>query len=303
MKNKNIIKLLIISILSLIILCSCSFDYSLLEDYLYKDKNSNFTANSGNLTVHYLDIGQGDSIFLELPNSQTMLIDCADKNYGQGIVEYINDCGYSQIDYLFATHPHADHIGSMAYVVDNMDVVSIYMPKVTTTTKTYENLLSTISDKGLKIKSATAGMSIIDDNSLTVEVVAPLTIDEDNLNNCSIVLKVTYGNNSFLFTGDAEREELDSITADISADVLKVAHHGSDTSTYEELLWYVNPSIAVISVGKDNDYGHPHKSTMNYLEDFECEIYRTDEDNTITITSDGESLTVNTDGPSIERGD
>lgn len=303
MKTKNIIKLLIMSIFSLIILCSCSFDYSLLEDYLYEDTNSNFTSNSDNFTVHYLDVGQGDSIFIELPDSQTMLIDAADKNYGEGIVEYINDCGYSQIDYLIATHPHADHIGSMSYVVDNMDITSIYMPKVSTTTKTYENLLTSIADKGLKIKSTTAGMNIVDENGLMAEAVAPVTIDENNLNNCSIVLKITYGSTSFLFTGDAEMEELESITSDISADVLKVGHHGSDTSTNEEFLWSVNPSIAVISVGEDNDYGHPHKSTMNYLQDFGCEIYRTDEDNTITITSDGESLTVNTHGSSIEKGD
>lgn len=301
MKNINLIKLITMSILSVVILCSCSFDYNFYFDNS-DAKNSTASEAAMNLTVHYLDIGQGDSIFLELPDSHTMLIDAADKNYGEGIVEYINNCGYSKIDYLIATHPHADHIGSMQYVVENMDIGSVYMPKVSATTNTYENLLTAISDKGLKIKSATAGMSIIDENGLTIDVVAPLTIDEDNLNNCSIILKLTYKNNSFLFTGDAEEEELETITADIYADVLKVGHHGSETSTTEEFLTLVNPSIAVISVGKDNEYDHPHKSTMTYLEDFGCEIYRTDEDKTVIVSSDGDNLNVTTNGTSIKRG-
>ncbi len=149
----------------------------------------------------------------------------------KSITEYINNLGYTNIDYLVATHPHADHIGSMAYVVKHNNVGEIYMPKVTTTTKTYENLLTAIADKGLKVKSAKAGMNIIDDNDFSINILAPVTIDEDNLNNCSVILKITYKNDSFLFLGDAEKKELETVTADMSAEVLKVGHHGSRTST------------------------------------------------------------------------
>ena len=296
MKLKKHINLILILIMSAIILCSCSFDISFYDE-------ENRANPSGNLIVHYLDVGQGDSIFIELPNAQSMLIDAADRNYGEGIVDYIEDCGYSQIDYLIATHPHADHIGSMSYVVDNMNIGSVYMPKVSTNTKTYEKLLTSISDKGLKIKTATAGLSIIDEGNLTADVVAPIEIDSDNLNNCSIVLKLTYKDKSFLFTGDAEHEELKQITADITADVLKVGHHGSGTSTNKDFLEQVNPSISVISVGKNNDYGHPHKSAMTALKKSGCELYRTDKDKTVVVTSEGSTLTVETNHKSIERDD
>lgn len=292
MKHKKIINIMLMLLISTLIFCSCSIDYSVQYD-----------EQTGELTVHFLDVGQADSIFIELPNAQSMLIDAGDKNYGEGIVDYITDCGYSQIDYLIATHPHADHIGSMSYVVDNMDIGSVYMPKVSTNTKTYENLLTSISEKGLKIKSASAGLNIIDYDNLKADVVAPVKIDKDNLNNCSIVFKLEYKNNSFLFTGDAEHEELKQITADLTSDVLKVGHHGSGTSTNKKFLAQVNPSISVISLGKNNEYGHPHKSALNALKDCGCEIYRTDKDKTVVISSDGENLTVETNHTSIQRGE
>lgn len=291
---KNTVKILLTLILSLLMLCSCNLELNFAQ-------TDTENTPSGTLAVHFLDIGQGDSIFIELPNSQTMLIDAGENYHGEGIINYINDCGHSQIDYLVATHPHADHIGSMSYIVRHMDIGSIYMPKVSTTTKTYENLLESISDKGLRIKSATVGMSILDEGELSVDVLAPVTIDEDDLNNCSIILKLTYKDRSFLFTGDAEKQEFEEVYHDMSADVLKVAHHGSSTSTTEEILERINPQIAVISLGEDNEYGHPHKSTMKYLEEFDCEIYRTDKDNTVKISSDGESLEVEANRPSIER--
>lgn len=272
--------------------CSCSSNVT---------SNQSSFANNQNLVVHYLDVGQGDSIFVELPNSQTMLIDAGIKNEGEGIKNYISSLGYSSIDYLVATHPHADHIGSMAYVVENMNIGSIYMPKVSTTTKTYEKLLTAISDKNLKIKSAHSGMSILNKDNLNVDILGPVTIDEDELNNCSVIIKIKYQNNKFLFIGDAEKDELSSVASDVSADVLKVGHHGSRTSTTKDFLERVNPKIAVISVGKDNDYGHPHKKTINLLNEFDIETYRTDKDGTVTITSDETSIDTQTNGPSIER--
>lgn len=281
-------------LLSLLILCSCSVNVSLISD-------SESAFQKGMLNVHFLDVGQGDSIFIELPDEKTMLIDAGENYHGEGIKNYIGDCGYSRIDYLVATHPHADHIGSMPYIVRNMDIGSVYMPKAAANTKTYENLLESISKKGLKITSAKAGLTIAEESDYTINVVAPVTIDESNLNNSSAVIKLTYKDNTFLFTGDAEKKELETITADISADVLKVGHHGSTTSTTEEFLDEVNPSYAVISVGEDNSYGHPHKETLDLLEAFNCEIYRTDFDQTVVFSSDGKTISVKTGEQSIKK--
>lgn len=286
---KKYIKI-VIALALVLLLCSCDL---LIE---YTDETPN-----GTLAVHYLDVGQGDSIFIELPNSETMLIDTGENYHGEGIINYITDCGKDKIDYLVATHPHTDHIGSMSYIVRHMNIGEVYMPKVSASTKTYENLLESILDKGLKIKTATAGTSIIKDGDLEIEILAPVTIYEDDLNNCSVILKIIYKDRSFLFTGDAEVKEFDDVYLDMGADVLKVAHHGSRTSTTEELLERIDPEIAVISLGKDNEYGHPHKSTLKYLNNYECDIYRTDQDRTIKISTDGYDIEVENDIPSIER--
>ena len=295
-KNYKFNKILVIFLsIMLTFLCSCDL-------ILDNNTNNDISCDSVNsLSVHFLDVGQGDSIFIELPNSQTMLIDAGENYHGEGIINYINNCGYSKIDYLVATHPHSDHIGSMAYIVRNFEIGEIYMPKVSITTATYENLLNSISKKGLKIKSAAAGMNITYFDDFTADIIAPEEIDEKNLNNSSIVIKMTFGNKSFLFMGDAEKSEINSITADVFADVLKVGHHGSRTSTTADFLEMVQPSIAVISCGIDNDYGHPHESTLKFLNDINCEIYRTDKDKTITVTTDGNTLNVQTNGISIER--
>lgn len=283
-KLNIIVKLLILIVALLTTLSACSLE-ELFDDY--SGKSTVNTANVSDIAVHFLDIGQGDSIFVELPNGECMLIDAGIANKGEFIESYISEAGFDKIDYLVATHPHADHIGSMAYVVSNMDIGQVYMPNVSTTIKTYENLLEAIQKKGLKIKSAKAGMNIVEESDLSVDILAPVKIDEDELNNCSIIIKITYGYDSYLLIGDAEREELDTVSIDMSADVLKVGHHGSRTSTTEKFLEQVNPKYAVISCGADNDYGHPHKETVDLLEKFDVEYYRTDIQGTITVTSDG----------------
>lgn len=287
---KKYVKMLLSTLFVLLTLCSCNISF-----------DNVITTPKGTLAVHFLDIGQGDSIFIELPNSQTMLVDAGENYYGEGIINYIYDCGYEKLDYLVATHPHSDHIGSMSYIVRHMDIDAVYMPKVSTTTKTYENLLDSISNKGLKIKTAIAGTKILDIDELEIVILAPVEIYEDDLNNCSVILKITYKDRSFLLTGDAEKKEFEDVYLDMSADVLKVAHHGSSTSTTEEILEKIKPEIAVISLGEDNEYGHPHTSTLKLLNNIDCDIYRTDEDKTVKISTDGENLEVETDRPSIER--
>ena len=266
------------------------------ESYAYK--NNTYVSNDVEITsntvlkVHYLDVGQGDSIFLELPNKKSMLIDASIYEMSDKIIDYIEELNYSKIDYLFATHPHSDHIGGMKAVVNNFDLGLIYMPKAVTTTKTYENLLQAISDKGMKIKTAKAGIVVIDEDNLKAEIVAPNSSSYEDLNNYSIVLKITYKNRSFLFTGDAEKISEDEITSNVKSDVLKIGHHGSSSSTSASFLDKVNPTVAVISVGKDNSYNHPTKTVLHRLEKRNIEVYRTDLNGNIIMTTDGEKIKI-----------
>ncbi len=229
-----------------------------------------------------------------------MLVDAADNYYGMGIIKYIENAGYSRIDYLVATHPHADHIGSMAYVVRNFDVRSIMMPKVETGTVQYESLLKAIENKKLKIKNGRAGVNIVKTDDFTADVIAPDTFDANDLNNCSLVIKLTCGKRSFLLTGDAGKGVLNG-AKDLQSDVLKAGHHGSKTSLSRSLLEKISPDITVISCGKNNDYGHPHKEVLEMLADAHSTVYRTDKDKTVIISTDGNTLTVSTDNPSIVR--
>ena len=253
--------------------------------------------------IHYLDVGQGDSIFIELPQNKSMLIDASTGAYGEGIADYIEDKGYSKIDYLVATHPHADHIGGMEDVVEEFEIGEIYMPKASTTTKTYKNLLTAIKKKGNKINTAKAGVSIYSGSGINIQILAPNSTSYEDLNNYSVVIKLTYGKKSFLFMGDAEMLSEDEITADVSADILKVGHHGSSTSTSEDFINRVNPEYAVISCGKDNSYGHPHKETMATLKKYDVEVLRTDTMGTIIATTDGTDLEITKDNKSIEADD
>lgn len=296
MKIKRLISALAITVAAIFTMSSCDISF-------FTDVPSAFESNGDELTAHYLDVGQGDAIFIELPNDETMLIDSGENYHGASIIDYIKDCGHDKIDYLVGTHPHSDHIGSMAYIVRNFDIGSVYLPDASTNTYTYEKLLEAIKKKDLKVKTGKAGVNVLsdDEESLYINILAPVTTDVKNLNNTSIVLKIEYGNTAFIFMGDAEKAELKTITGDMSADVLKVGHHGSDTSTPQTLLDSVNPTIAVISCGKDNEYGHPHAKTLKRLESFGCEIYRTDEEQTIAVTSDGENLSVQTGFRTIER--
>lgn len=247
--------------------------------------------NDGQLAVHFFDVGQGDSEFIELPNGQCMLIDASVSSYGDKIVETIEGHGYTEIDYLVATHPHADHIGGMADVVESFEIGEIYMPKVSSTSKTFEGLLTAISDKGLHINTAGSGKTIYSDSEVQIDILAPVSESYDDTNNYSLVVKITYGSNSFLFTGDAEElsenEMLDSCYDELSADVLKVGHHGSNTSSSDAFLQAVNPEYAVISCGAGNSYGHPHSETITKLKNMGIEYYRTDINGTVTISCAG----------------
>lgn len=248
------------------------------------------TTEDSQMRVSYIDVGQGDSEFIELPNGQTLLIDAGTNAAGESVVEYIQSLGYTSIDYIVATHPHEDHIGGLDDVINSFDIGDIYMPKVNTDTKTYEDVLDAIAAKNLIIFTAHAGISIVDTDNLSIEMLSPVSDSYDDLNNYSAVIKIVYGNTSFLFTGDAEEQAESEITDDVKADVLKVGHHGSNTSTSDEFLERVSPSVAVISCGKDNKYGHPTEEILNKLSSISSTVLRTDELGTIVIVSDGSKI-------------
>lgn len=255
--------------------------------------NSNETFAYGeSVVVRYLDVGQADSILVQ-SEGINMLIDAGTNSSGQTVVKDLEDLGVTKIDYLIGTHPHEDHIGGMDDIIKNFDIGIIYMPKIQTNTKTFEDVLDAVSEKDLKITSPKKGDEF-EVGGARCEIMTDGIEDTSNLNLSSIVIRMTYGTQSFLFMGDAEKENEETRQWPQTT-VLKVGHHGSSTSSSTQFLNEVQPQISVISVGKDNKYGHPTKTTINKLEKIKTKIYRTDESGTITITSDGKKCIVTTE--------
>ena len=286
----------IVSFLILAVTAVGAYFYSAGEQPESENVNSNFQAGD-TLAVNFLDVGQGDSEFIQLPNGECMLIDAGISESASKIASKITELGYEKIDYLIATHPHADHIGGMQKIVENFEIGEIYMPRASTNTKTFENLLQAISDKGLSINTAKAGKVIFDSDDLKIEFIAPISDSYKDLNNYSAVVRLQYGNSVFLFTGDAEglaeNEMLNAYSKSVlKADVLKVGHHGSNTASSADFINAVLPKYAVIEVGEGNSYRHPHEESIRNLNAVGAEILRTDTNGNITIVSDKMSITV-----------
>lgn len=239
------------------------------------------------LSVHFVDVGQADCQIVLLPTGQTMVIDAGNNDDGDLICDYLKALGITNIDYLIGTHPHEDHIGSMDTVINNFTVKQVYMPDAEADSVTYRDVITAIDDAGLEVTYTKSNMLIYSDDTLTIQTVAPVYDYDDDLNNQSIVLRVTYKEASFLFTGDAEEESENDITLEIGADVLSVGHHGSSTSTSDSFLKRVDPMFAVISCGKNNEYGHPHTETLEKLTNDDVTVYRTDTMGTIICRTKG----------------
>lgn len=267
--------------------------------------SSEATGETGSISVYYLDVGQGDSELICLPTGENILIDAGLSEGADKLTAYLSQLGVQKIDYLIATHPHADHIGGMAKVISKFEVGKVYVPKVADsqvpTTRVYENMLDAVKKKGLRLTQGKAGMMVLEQDNTRLEFLAPVEEKYDDLNNYSIVAKLTFGQRTFLFTGDAEKESeqqmLKKYSDNLRCDVLKVGHHGSSSSTSANFLKAVSPKYAVISCGKDNDYGHPHKEVLSRLSAAKAEVYRTDEQGTILASSNGTDLTFKTGLP------
>lgn len=247
-------------------------------------------AEAKELKVHYIDVWQGDSAFIELPDGKCMLIDSGEYEYAGRVISLIDCLGYKKLDYIIVTHPHTDHMGGMQRVIENFKIGEIYMPEAVGDTGAFINLLEAIDNMGLSINIAKSGVEIPLSSGAKARFVAPVAIVED-LNNCSAMLYLSYGERSFLFTGDAEILEEETVTDNIDCDVLKVGHHGSYTSSGNAFLKKASPEIAVISCGKGNDYGHPHSDALKRLEKAGVKkIYRTDLLGNITVATNGKTL-------------
>ncbi len=244
---------------------------------------TNIDTTKENLKIYFIDVGQADST-LVIDNDKTMLIDAGTNDQGENVVQFLKNKGITKIDYLIGTHPHEDHIGGLDNVIDTFDIGTIYMPKVQTNTKTFESVLDSISNKGLKITTPNVN-DIFKLSDAECQIMSTVN-DESNLNLSSIVIRMTYGEQSYLFMGDAEKENEQTRNWP-QTNVLKVGHHGSDTSTTKNFLSQVKPEIAIISVGKDNSYGHPKQIVLDKLSNIGAEIYRTDTSGTILVTSNG----------------
>lgn len=305
MKNK--IQLLFIVLIIALISSVCVWGSELqLENDKIESQNVKANAqttiqnsigeNALNKTeFHFLDVGQGDSTLIIFPNGKTMLIDAGKSNYGYTVVNYIKNLKISKIDYLVMTHPDADHIGGMTSVLDNFEIGAIYMPDKISTTKTFEDLLLKIMSKGLKITVPKSNDLISESTDFKAIVLSP-TKKYDDSNEMSIVIKIIYKNNSFILMGDAgNKVENDLLysNANIKSDLIKIGHHGSSSSSSTRFIEKVDPQFAIISCGKNNQYGHPNSKTLETLNKNGIKIYRTDELGNIIAISDGNTINVN----------
>lgn len=252
------------------------------------------------LQVYFIDVGQGDCAILISPNGETMLIDGGELGNYDTISGYLDELDIDDIDVMVATHAHSDHIGSLGTIADNYAVETFYTTKYDSSSKTYENMMESLRENGAEIKHISAELDtyIPWDDDITVRVMSPIKgIKYSDLNDSSLVLKITYGTQSLMMTGDlgesAESIMVDTYSnSDLQSTVLKVSHHGSETSSSQEFINAVSPQIAIISVGEGNKYGHPRPETLKRFKLRSIELFRTDKLGSILVSFTEDSYTL-----------
>lgn len=272
-------------------------------------------GTGGELEVYFLDVGQGDCELIRIPNgggTWNLLLDTGEYAYADSLTGTLQGLGVERIDALVCSHPHTDHMGCMARIVQRFEIGQVYMPRLpdsrVPTTPAYEALLNAMEKKGLKAASLFQGVEIACPPGAEIQITAPREgADWEDINNYSAVFRLAWGDTSFLFTGDAETaseklilEDAETCGWELGSTVLKCGHHGSKTSTSAGFLRAVRPEYAVISCGMDNSYGHPHKGTLEKLSKMGTRVYRTDEDGTVLARSDGQNVRFETGLPSVE---
>ncbi len=249
------------------------------------------SENADGLTVHFIDVGQGDSTLLE-SNGEFVLVDAGERDYGETVLDYIRSRGAERLKYLIATHPHSDHYGGIRNVVDSIETENFITVETDCTTISWTKTLARIDALGINYIDAVPG-DTYDFGNAHFTILAPLSGGYEGYNDYSVVIKAAQGDISFLLTGDAERTSEDEMLEagyDLSADVLKCGHHGSSDATSTRFLKAVNPEYAVVSCGKANEYGHPHRETRARLSLLNCVLRRTDTEGTLVACTDGHQL-------------
>lgn len=255
-------------------------------------KKTESTFNEENpFQIQFIDVGEADCILIK-SNDEYALVDAGNNKDGKKLVEYFKSLGITKFNYVIGTHPHEDHIGGLDYIIREFDIDSFLMPDVKLDYLTYTEVIDNLNKKNIPLEIP----NIDDIYNLNDTVIKVLWLDnKEDINDDSIVLKVIYKNTSYLLTADISKNvELQLLDKDIKSDLLKVAHHGSQYSTSAQFLKKVDPSFSVISVGKDNDYGFPKQVTLNKLNELNIKTYRTDEQGTIIVSSDGENISFKT---------
>lgn len=300
-KNHNVaLRLILFLIVVCVVLCVIYFNPQLLEWFGYDGgggkPSPTEVVDGEHMEMHVIDVGQGDSILVRTAGGD-MLIDTGPKSAEDELNEYLNRVlGEDKtIEYVVFTHPDADHIGCAEMVLTDFTVSNVIMPDKPSTSKTYKNIIASIESTGTQ-KIEPVPDTRLNIGSMTVTFLAPLEIYKDT-NNCSVVMRLDFGETSFMMTGDAAKKSENAMLKKYSkemldCDVLKVGHHGSDSSSTNEFLDAVSPMIALISCGKGNSNGHPNAVTLQKLEAISAAVYRTDELGSIILISDGETITI-----------
>lgn len=254
-------------------------------------------SDSENINVHFIDVGQGSSVLIQ-QGSQGILIDSGEDDYGETLCNYISSVGVTEIPYMIATHPHSDHIGGLDEVLYEYTVSTVVMPEIKTSyqpdSKVYEDFIGAVQNENAEIIYPSYGEKIIFGEDMTISFLGPVEQVSD-LNNMSLICKISAFSTTFMVMGDAERKEMDSVYeagGDFDSDVIFVPHHGSNTSLHDDFLYEVSPEVAVISCGEDNSYGHPHEEVLEYYENSGCKIYRTDIEDNIVVVCNKDGYTV-----------